>query len=112
MLIGEARRIAANIAKQQLGCGSSPRLLLEIDKRELLPRCCPSRRRQLQYPGAHHGPFLSDCGHSQAAKLQAHFFKQLALPLVVWSWLEERIPTCRELLLLETKLMSGRLTEG
>jgi hypothetical protein len=33
----------------------------------------------------HHGPFLSHCGHLRTAKLRAHFFKQLALPLVVFS---------------------------
>jgi hypothetical protein len=37
MLIGEARRIAANIAKQQLGCGSSPRLVAELYRRVLAP---------------------------------------------------------------------------
>jgi hypothetical protein len=40
----------------------------------------------------HHGPFLSHCGRLRTAKLQAHFIKQLALPLVVWFLLlEERI---------------------
>jgi hypothetical protein len=40
----------------------------------------------------HNGPFLSHCGHLRTAKLQAHFFKQLALRLVVWFLLlEERV---------------------
>jgi hypothetical protein len=40
----------------------------------------------------HHGAFLSHCGHLRTAKLQAHFFKQLALRLVVWFLLlEERV---------------------
>jgi hypothetical protein len=40
----------------------------------------------------HHRPFLSHCGRLRTDNLQAHFFKQLALPLVVWFLLlEERV---------------------